>query len=102
MPVEGTIRTPVSSATRCMKRTSRPPNITVGSQIVCTPLPAAAFTESTAAACSSSAVYARGHWSAMDSSRKRTCSWISVTPRSPPSTAPCTVSTAATRSSFRR
>ena len=34
MPVQATICTPVSSATRFMKRTSRPPNIAVGSTIV--------------------------------------------------------------------
>src|SRR5438270_784035 len=49
MPVHGTMFTPVSSETRFMKRTSRPPNIAVGSTIVCTPWPLAALTASSAA-----------------------------------------------------
>src|SRR5437016_2923044 len=50
MPVEATICTSVSCDTRCMNRTSRPPNITVASQIVRTPRSAAARTASSASA----------------------------------------------------
>ena len=55
MPVQARIRTPVCSATRAMKRTSRPPNMAVGSTIVCTPRSLAAVTASSAAAISASA-----------------------------------------------
>ncbi len=37
MPVQGTTWTPLSRATFSMKRTSRPPNMAVGSTIVFTP-----------------------------------------------------------------
>ena len=55
MPVQATIWTPVCSATSAMKRTSRPPNIAVGSTIVRTPRSLAALTASSAAASSASA-----------------------------------------------
>jgi hypothetical protein len=44
MPAEATSWMPVSSATRDMKRMSRPASITVGSQIVLTPRSIAART----------------------------------------------------------
>jgi len=55
MPVQATIFTPLSRATRRMNSTSRPPNIAVGSTIASTPCLAAAFTWSSAAASSASA-----------------------------------------------
>src|SRR4051812_30077693 len=95
MPVQGTIRTPVCSATRAMKWTSRPPNIAVGSTIVRTPQSLAALTASSAAASSASGSYRLGQLAATASSRKRTCSWIRTVPSSPASTGPCTVCTCA-------
>ena len=53
--MQGTIVTPVSSETRFMKRTSRPPNIAVGSVIVSIAWPWAALTASSAAVISPSA-----------------------------------------------
>jgi hypothetical protein len=55
MPVQAMMRTPVWSATRFMKRTSRPPNIAVGSTIVCTPRDFAASTATSAASSSACA-----------------------------------------------
>src|SRR3954453_20566757 len=95
MPVQATIWTPVCSATRAMKWTSRPPNIAVGSTIVRTPQSLAALTASSAAASSAPASYRLGPLAATASSRKRTCSWIRTVPSSPASTGPCTVCTCA-------
>ena len=80
MPVQATIRTPVSSATRFMKRTSRPPNIAVGSTIVCTPRSLAAPTATQRRVELELLVIARGHCAATASSRKRTCSCTSTMP----------------------
>jgi hypothetical protein len=55
MPVQKAMFTPVSSDTRFMNRTSRPPNIAVGSTIVRTPWPVAARTASSAASSSACA-----------------------------------------------
>ena len=49
MPVQGTTCMPLSRAIRSMKRTSRPPNMAVGSTIVFTPTPFAPLAASSPA-----------------------------------------------------
>src|SRR5271155_548097 len=83
-----------------MKRTSRPPNIAVGSTIVFTPRALAALASSSAAPSSAGSLWRSGPSAATASSRNSTCSWIRVTPSSSASTAPCTVCTADIRLSL--
>ncbi len=102
MPVQGTTWSPVSTATERMNSTSRPRNIAVGSQIERTPSSTAALAASTAASRSPPGPISRsgmppllgasGHWACTASSWVRRCSWISVSPRSPASIGPVTVS----------
>ena len=49
MPVHGTTWMPLSRATFSMNRTSRPPNMAVGSTMVSTPTPFAPFAASSPA-----------------------------------------------------
>ena len=113
MPVHGTTWRPVCSATRRENRTSRPPNIAVGSPIVLMPRSTAALAASTAAwyAPSSSTgtggsdsltVPACGHSARTASSRKIRCSWMRVVPSSSASIGPATVSTFMTNGGLRR
>src|SRR2546421_570264 len=78
-----------------MNRMSRPISITVGSQIVFTPRSMASLTNSIARAYSNSSSYTCGNAATTASERTRMCSWIRVSPRSPRSTGPAVVWTAA-------